>query len=58
VDIYITWNEYSLGCKSEKLIHSKMELIYATEVSLFSTLIPGDIDAFSTFGMSLKILWQ
>jgi hypothetical protein len=22
IDIYGTWNEYSLGCKSEKLIHS------------------------------------
>ena len=21
-DIYSTWNDYSLGCKSEKLIHS------------------------------------
>jgi hypothetical protein len=32
-----------------------MELNYATEVSLFSTLIPEDIDALSLFGMSLKI---
>jgi len=32
-----------------------VELIHATKVSLFSTLIPEDIDAFTLFGMSLKL---